>query len=145
MAESGPSPTGMPERRAILVATLIVVLWVVQLALGYIESLGLGPLSGGLFAIGVVSFYAWHTAGAGMKATITATFATVYLALLAAFVTSDRTRQQIDDATGANVWEGFTWLVGVVVVSYFGASTAGDVLAGRKAAASETEPSEPTS
>lgn len=126
--------------RIALVGALLVAVWATQVALGYIEVLGLGPMSVGIFAIGVIAFYGFYSAGLGMRATITASFVSVYLALLAAFLTSEQNRVQIEDSAGEQVWGGFTWLVGAVVISYFGATVASEAIG---AFATNDPPGEP--
>ncbi|MEM7096259.1 MAG: hypothetical protein AAF567_24850 [Actinomycetota bacterium] len=118
----------MNVHKATRIGGLIAVIWCAQIALGYVDAVGLGALSGGLFLIGVVVFYGWHSSGISMRGTITATFVAVYMALLAAFLTSDRTRMQIEDDVGLQVWQGFSWLVGAIVISYFGASVASEAI-----------------
>lgn len=120
--------TTQATSRVAMVGALLVAVWVTQVALGYIDVLGLGPLSVGIFAIGVIAFYGFYSAGLGMRATITASFVSVYLALLAAFLTSENNRIQIEDTAGEQVWSGFTWLVGAVVISYFGATVASEAI-----------------
>ncbi len=119
--------------RIATVGALLIAVWSIQVGLGYIDGLGLGPLSIGVFAVGVISFYGFYSAGLGMRATITASFVSVYLALIAAFLTSGQERLQIKDTVGENVWENFTWLVGTIVISYFGASVASEAIGAYKA------------
>lgn len=127
--------------RIAIVGALLVGVWVAQVGLGYVDVLGLGPMSVGIFAIGVVAFYGFYSAGLGMRTTITASFVSVYLALLSAFLTSERNRGQIEDSAGEQVWSGFTWLVGAVVISYFGATVASEAIDAFRA---DDEPGEPS-
>ena len=124
------------------VGALIIAIWFVGIALGYVPGIELGPLSGAIFAIGAVTFMGTLRAGADMRTAIAASFVMVYFAVLAALATSGMNREQIDNAVGEQLWENFSYLVGVIVVFYFGASAAVEVTRSIHGASRKTEAAE---
>jgi hypothetical protein len=69
---------------------LILAIWLIQLPLGYIEALVLGPLSGGIMGCAVVSFMGTLRAGGNMRTAIAASFVVVYFGSTAAVEIADR-------------------------------------------------------
>lgn len=121
-------PTHLPAKRLTIIGGLQMLVWLIHVALDYVDELGEGPLATAIFFIGILSFYGWRSSGFGMRTTITATFVSIYLALVAAFLTSAEERSGLMTEAGDEVWQRFTWLVGVIVISYFGASVASEAI-----------------
>lgn len=117
-----------PARRLTIVGMILAAIWLAHLALDFVEVLGQAPLAGAVFLIGITAFYGWSSSGYDMRTTITATFVSMYVATVAAFLTSATEREALTTQVGEQVWEGFTWLVGAIVVSYFGASVASEAI-----------------
>ena len=90
----------MDRKMFVRIGALIIAIWLIGISLGYITDLGLGPLSGALFAIGVVTFMGTLRAGGNMRTAIAASFVMIYFALLAALATSEINRAQIDNTVG---------------------------------------------
>ncbi|MCH8047930.1 MAG: hypothetical protein IID44_29905 [Planctomycetes bacterium] len=107
---------------------LVIVIWWIGISLGYIPEIGLGPLSGALFAIAVVTFMGTLRASGDMRTAIAASFVMIYFALLAALATSAINRDQIDNPVGTELWKNFTYLVGVIIVFYFGSTATVEVI-----------------
>lgn len=118
----------MNHKIFVYIGALNIVIWWLGISLGYITDIGLGPLSGALFAIGVVTFMGTLRAGGDMRTTIAASFVMIYFALLAALATSATNRAQIDTTVGTELWKNFTYLVGVIIVFYFGSTATVEVI-----------------
>ena len=118
---------GLQVSKVLPMAALIIGIWIIGIALGYIDALNLGPLSAALFAIAIVGFLGSLRAGADMRTAITIGFVVVYFAVFAALATSSRNQTDFDTAVGLEIWQNFTYLVGVIVVSYFGVTAATEI------------------
>jgi len=124
----GDAKPGVPGERIAIIGAMLAVIWLIHLTLDFVDGLGEAPLAGAVFLIGITAFFGFSSCGLGMRTTITATFISMYMALLAAFLTSAGEREGVETQVGEQVWEGFTWLVGVIVISYFGASVASEAI-----------------
>lgn len=118
----------------------LVVIWIAGISLGYVESLGLGPLSAALFAIGVLSFLGSLRAGADIRSALTIGFIILYFALFAALATSQRNQAQFVTEIGLKLWDNFTYLVGVIVLFYFGTTAAIEISKHAKNVAGDAKP-----
>lgn len=108
-------------------AGAIIGLWAAGVFIGYVDAIGLGGLSVAMLAIPVFSFIGFLRAGADIRTALTAMFVIEYFAFLAALSTSDVNQAKFDTRVGQQVWDDFTYLVGVIVVFYFGVSAAVEI------------------
>lgn len=102
----------------------MILIWASGVALGYVDALGLGPLSVSIFAVAVIGFLGTLWVGADMRTAITIAFVVSYFSLFAGLATSETNRAQFDTVIGQELWDNFTYLVGVIVLFYFGATAA---------------------
>lgn len=106
---------------------LILGVWIAGVGFGYVDALGLGPLSVAFFAVALIAFLGSLRAGADMRTAITAAFVVGYFSLFAALATSATNQEQFDTVVGQEIWDNFTYLVGVIVLFYFGATAAVEI------------------
>lgn len=115
--------------RVARVAFLAILFWVVGAGLSLIDAIGLAGIGIALFAIAATVFFGLYGAGHATKLVLTATFVMVYFAVLAAISMTDALDATLGDELGTELWTNFSWLVGVVVISYFGSESANQVAA----------------
>lgn len=111
----------------------MILIWATGVALGYVDALSLGPLSVAMFAVAIIAFVGTLYAGADMRTAITISFVVSYFTLFAGLATSERNRAQFDTVVGQELWDNFTYLVGVIVLFYFGATAATEIAKSIKA------------
>ena len=111
-------------RKLLPMGVAMLGIWAAGVGFGYVDSLGLGPLSVAMFSVAVISFLGSLRAGADMRTAITASFVISYFSIFAALATSETNREQFNSVVGQELWDNFTYLVGVIVLFYFGASSA---------------------
>lgn len=111
-------------RKLVPMGGAMLGIWVAGVGFGYIDSLGLGPLSIAMFSVAVIGFLGSLRAGADMRTAITTSFVIAYFSIFAALATSETNREQFNSVVGQELWNNFTYLVGVIVLFYFGASSA---------------------
>ena len=67
---------------------LMVGVWLAGVALGYIDSIGLGSLSVAFFAVALIAFLGRLRGGADMRTAITTGFVTMYFGLFSPLITN---------------------------------------------------------
>lgn len=118
---------------------LMAGVWLAGVVLGYIDAIGLGSLSVAFFAVALIAFLGMLRAGADMRTAITSGFVVMYFSLFSALSTSETNRAQFDTQVGQELWDNFTYLIGVIVLFYFGATAAIEITKHVKNPAGEVE------